>query len=797
MRSIIITRKKYKDFKPIGDIIKVKEIPRGVSLQFTNGKGKILIYSSKLIRFTITHKEFDLDYSYAVIKPLENWAECKYEIKDNLEKIEIITEDLYIEIIKTPFKSVIRQNSELNTILCEDIDDKMSVCYNIKNNCIRTYKNIREKAHFFGFGEKTGPLDKKGEFLIMDGRDLPYKGNSEPLYQNHPFFISISNGIAYGIFFDNISRTIFDMGKTNDSEYYFDAAKGDLNYYFIYGPNIDDILEIYTELTGRIEMPPKWAIGYHQCRYSYKNEKQIKEITSKFRKNNIPCDAIWFDIHYMDGYRCFTFNNKRFPNPNHLIQELKEKGFKSVVIVDPGIKIDEDYKIWQELIENKYYTPKKDGTPSVGLVWPGLTNFPDFTREKVREWWADKHKFYFDLGIDGIWNDMNEPALSINPILSWIKRLHSKDMYFYDQGRNTHHNNGKNVYALCEAWATWLAFKKYRPNRRPFILTRSGYSGVQRYAAIWTGDNWTNWYNITLAVRMLVNLNLSAQAFVGSDIGGFLGILKFIPKIFRDKKQFVRWIQSGVFYPFCRVHTSIATKSQDPFSYGKKVQEISKKYIKLRYELLPYWYNLFYECHKRGMPILRPLFYATPNDEKCFDKRFENQFFLGKDILIIPIAKRSLKNKLIYLPEGSWINYWTLKEYEGKKEHIIPITLEDIPIFVRKGAIIPTQPVIDYINQRPINTLILKIFKGIDGTENSISIYEDDGYSMDYKDKQMFCILNIKCKYENKESELILAKVQGNFKPSWKNINYVVYDQGKRFKEDTFQFSGNDTKIIF
>jgi len=794
---INITKNSRKNFKSIGDIKNIKKIERGITLDFAEGKGKILFYSPKLVRIIITpNNDFDLDYSYAIIKNLNDWDIVSFEFLDNKEKIILNTSELSIHINKAPFKiSFCNKNGSDNiNIICEDVDDGFGACFDPKSLSVRSYKKIRPKDHFYGFGEKTGPLDKKGQFLIMHGRDLPYKGNNEPLYQNHPFFISISECINYGIFLDNISKTIFDMGKSNEEEYYFGAEKGDLNYYFIYGENIDEILKIYTELTGRIEMPPKWAIGYHQCRYSYKTEKEIKEITSKFRETKIPCDNIWFDIHYMDDYRCFTFNKKRFPDPKGLIKNLKENGFKSIVIVDPGIKVDENYQIFQELVNNKYYATRKDGSPALGLVWPGLTYFPDFTREEVREWWADKHKFYFDLGIVGIWNDMNEPAFSINPVISKLKRLHHEDMYLWDQGRNSKIEYCKNIYAFCETWATWLAFKKFKPNDRPFILTRSGYSGIQRYAAIWTGDNWTDWKNITLAIRMLVNLNLSAQVFVGSDIGGFMGIIKYL---FRDKKQFIRWIQTGVWYPFCRVHTALGSKSQDPFSYGKIAQEISKKYIELRYELLPYWYSLFYEAFSEGKPILRPLFYFTPEDEECFNKEWENQFFVGKDILIVPINKRNIKTKRVYLPEGKWIELWTLKEYEGKKIQYIPIDLKDIPIFIRKGAIIPTQDVVEFIGQKPIETLTLKIFKGDNGTTSNCIIYEDDGLSMEYKNDNKYILLNVQCEYQEANSILKIKPVHINFKPTWKKIKYIIYNLGSIEKEGEVEFSSQEIEIRF
>ncbi len=781
-------------FKTLGKVIRADALPRGVELQLSAGKGKILVYSPSLVRFTFTNRqEYELDHSYAVVKPLNDWSTSPHKIQDNSVSLTIVTEKLELKIDKITYKATIRTLNNEGTILCEDAEDGMGACFNASSSNVRSYKKMVKSDHFFGFGEKTGPLDKKEERMVMHGRDMPYKKKSDPMYQNHPFFISVSKGVAYGIFLDTISKTTFDMGRTNSEKYYFDAEVGDLNYYFIYGPTIDEILETYTELTGRIELPPKWALGYHQCRYSYKNETEVKNITAKFRKNKVPCDAIWYDIFYMDGYRCFTFNKQRFPDPKRLMEELKNDGFKSVVIVDPGIKIDPNYKIYQELVENKYFAPKKDGSPSIGLVWPGWTHFPDFTRKEVRDWWADKHEFYFEQGVSGIWNDMNEPALSINPFKSKVKRVDHEDMYLDNQGKHSVLRESKNIFAFCEAWATWSAFKKFKPNTRPFLLTRSGYCGIQRYAAIWTGDNWTNYYNIALAVRMQLNLNLSGQVFTGADIGGFIGLLK---TFHRDKKQFARWIQTGVFYPFCRVHTALGSKTQDPFSYGAKVNAIAKKYIKLRYSLMPYLYNMFYEAHKKGKPILRPLFYENPNDEKCYDVRFENMFFLGKDLLIVPINKRRAKTCTVYLPEGKWIHYWTLEEFIGKKEYTIPVTLDDIPVFVRKGAILPFQPVVEYFGQKPIEELTLKIFKGDNGQSENVEIYEDDGESMEYCKDNIFCVLDIECKYKETNYELIISDLSGKFKPSWKSISYTVYEMGKIVKQGSIPFDGKKIAMI-
>ncbi|MBD3352960.1 MAG: DUF4968 domain-containing protein, partial [Candidatus Lokiarchaeota archaeon] len=425
-------------YTTIGDVKKAKRIETGIELRLEKGLASIHVFAENLIRIRITFTDnLNEDFSYAVIKPLDKWSKIPFNIDENETEIILKTESLIMTISKKPFKLIVVERKNPKNSLFKDYvkgHNSFGACIHRKNN-VRSYKIIDPDTHFYGFGEKTGPLDKMGQKMVMNAVDMPYSGDKDPLYQSHPFFISIRNDTAHAIFFDNISKTTFDMGNSNENYYYFDAKEGELNYYLIYGPDIDNILRTYTELTGRMELPPKWAIGYHQCRYSYKNEKEVREICKKFRENNVGCDGIWFDIHYMDGYRCFTFNKKRFPDPKGLLGELKQDGFHPIVIVDPGIKVDKDYKIYQELIENEYFTKNKEGKPSKGWVWPGLTNFPDFTLEKVRKWWADKHKFYFDLGVEGIWIDMNEPALSINPLLSLPLRIH--DMYLDNQGQNT------------------------------------------------------------------------------------------------------------------------------------------------------------------------------------------------------------------------------------------------------------------------------------------------------------------------------------------------------------------------
>ncbi len=799
----------------MGAITVYHKVKRGLNFTLEHGIGQIRVFSPKMVRIRISpQKHFSKDHSYAVIKPLSNWKNSPFKfqempvkgekLKEKLSTDIIVkqkrrvlllkTEKLHIFIHENPFRILIQEPNK-KKFLFENEEDGLGACYT-RDGKIKTFNKIRPGDHYYGFGEKTGHLDKVGARMEMHNADMPYRKSADPLYQTHPFFLTINKGIAHGIFFDNISKSIFDMGYSHDRYYYFGAEKGELNYYFIHGPTIQEILESYTELTGKMPMPPKWALGFHQCRYSYKNEKQIRKITSKFRKNHVPCDGIWFDIHYMDGYRVFSFDEERFPNPEGLLEEIKEDGFHPIVIVDPGVKVDPQWEIDQELLGKGLFTKRKDGTPSMGYVWPGKTHFPDFTLKKTRTWWAHKHEFYFKKGVEGIWNDMNEPALSINPLRS--RKLDIYNMYLDDQGKHTHIEQSRNIYALCEAQATYEAFKKWTPGERPFILTRAGYSGIQRFSATWTGDNWSNWHNINLATRMCLNLSLSAQPFVGEDIGGHMSLGKLLLRL-RPKKMFIRWIQAGVFRPFCRVHTTKWTPPQDPFAYGEKAQNIIKKYIELRYSLLPYWYVHFHKAHKTGAPIIKPLFYFDQADEMAHDQEFENEFFVGDDLLIIPIGEKRISEKKIYLPKGTWVDFWTSEEFEGKNTFHYPLTLQDIPIFVRKGSIIPMQPVVEYVDQKPIKNLILRIYAGSPGSEKIQYIYEDDGKSMDYTEGN--CIkFKIRAKYGIDGSDhgvsLEFSEFQGDYNPPWKRLILKLYKRGGFVAENVIDMPVSQQEIM-
>ncbi|MGI9951679.1 TIM-barrel domain-containing protein [Moorellaceae bacterium AZ2] len=577
---------------------------------------------------------------------------------------------------------------------------------------------VRREEHFYGLGEKTGFLDKRGKRYTMWNADCyeTYTEGADTMYASFPFYIGMAPGGAYGIYLDNTFPTFFDLGKTEADRVAFGGEKGPLNFFFLYGPSLQEVVEGYTQVTGRMELPPLWALGYQQSRYSYYPQERVLEIAREFRQRDFPCDAVYLDIHYMDGFRVFTFDRERFPDPRGMAEKLKEMGFKVVAIVDPGVKVDKDYSVFREGLERGYFVTDENGLVYTGKVWPGLTCFPDFAQSRVKAWWADLHRELLALGIDGIWNDMNEPTVldaccKVMP----VHLIHDRD------GVPVSHEEFHNVYALNMAMATREALLKYRAGERPFILSRSGFSGIQRYAALWTGDNRSHWEHLKISIPMLLNLGLSGMPFTGADIGGFAEDA--------DEELLIRWTQVGALYPFCRNHSEIYTADQEPWAFGERCEEICRKYIKLRYTLLPYIYNLFYRAARHGWPVLRPLVWEYEEDETVhvlFD-----EFLLGESLLAAPVYEPGRAVRAVYLPQGTWLDWWSGQVLEGGRYHLVDAPLEKMPFFVKAGAILPlvTAPVSH--TGEILGKVEFHIFRG--GTRGEYVYYEDDGHSLDYQ----------------------------------------------------------------
>ncbi|NJL15778.1 MAG: DUF5110 domain-containing protein, partial [Microscillaceae bacterium] len=474
------------------------------------------------------------------------------------------------------------------------------------------------------------------------------------------------------------------------------------------------ILKAYTYLTGRMPLPPLWALGYQQCRYSYYPAQELLHLAQNFRERQIPADVLYLDIHYMEKYKVFTWDTTRFPDPAALLDQLREWGFKVVLIFDPGIKVEENYTPYEEGLANDSFVKYPDGTPYRGQVWPGWCHFPDFTKPEVREWWGTYFESLVQLGVLGFWNDMNEPAV-------WGK--HFPDLTQFDwEGEGASHKQAHNVYGMQMARSTYEGVRKYLKNKRPFVLTRAAYAGIQRYSAVWTGDNVSEDQLMLSDVRIINSMGLSGLAFAGYDVGGFVGEA--------NPALYSRWVALGAFSPFFRGHTMINSRDAEPWAFGEESEEIARNYIRLRYRLLPYLYSVFYEATQNGMPIQRSLVLNYPYEESTYTPEAQNLYFFGPAILVAPISSQQPIQKL-FLPQGNWYNLFNDSPYEGPTYLYHETSLDTLPLFVKAGQMLWLQSVLNHTGEMPHPTLELHLYRG--NTSDTFVYYEDDGETYEYE----------------------------------------------------------------
>jgi len=687
-------------FTTIGKVMATKRTVAACDFICANGRVRIQVIKDGIVRVRASRAaEFGPDFSYAVAKT--EWP----RIHPTITVGKIVTEKIHITVTKSPFR--IEFATTAGRVLNRDLA--------LEWEC-RSRRLLARDEMFFGCGETAGPLNKRGSTTTFWNTDDPnHTYATEALYVSIPFLISTRRGAHYGIFWDNTHRTNFNLGQTTDEKHYIlESAAGEIDYYFFAGDSIRDIVRGYTELTGRMWMPPRWALGFQQSRWSYGSADDVLNVARSFRKRKIPCDAIYCDIDYMDGYRVFTWNPKTFPKPREMTERLSKMGFKLVTIIDPGVKNDNGYIICREGKKKGMFLENAVGGWFTGKVWPGECVFPDFTNPRVRTWWGQWHEQLLDVGVAGIWNDMNEPAVWDHP-----DGTMPLDVPHDYEGYHATHARAHNVYGFNMARACHEALRGLRPNERPFVITRAAYAGIQRYSMVWTGDNQSLWEQLAVSIPECLNLSLSGVPFCGPDVGGFG----------RDctGELLARWTQAGAFFPFFRNHTAVGTRRQEPWAFGKEVEDICRRYISLRYQLLPYIYNLFREATLAGTPIMRPLFWEFPNDSKSYS--VDDQFLLGSSWLVAPIVKPGATMRAVYLPEGQWYDYWTKRLIEGGQYVGASAPLEKLPLYVRAGSILPMTKPIEHTNQA-IKEVVLDVYPG---NETTGYLYEDDGASFDFE----------------------------------------------------------------
>jgi alpha-glucosidase len=454
----------------------------------------------------------------------------------------------------------------------------------------------------------------------------------------------------------------------------------------------------------------------------------------------------------MDKYKIFTWDRQHFSDPKGLISFLREKGFHVVVMCDPGIKIEPGYNAYDDGLHRDVFLKYPDGKPYAGQVWPGWCHFPDFTKPETRKWWTEQLKQYVDTGLEGFWNDMNE-------IATWGHALPENIEFDFD-GNSATARRGRNLYGFQMARSTYEGTRSLMGGRRPFNLTRSGFSGVQRYAAVWTGDNVSYDEHMLLGVRLVSSLGMTGVAFAGYDAGGFVGEA--------GPRLFARWISIASLSPFFRSHTMINTKDAEPWSFGEEVEQIARNFIRLRYQLMPYIYSLFHAASKKGRAVQRSLAIDYPFESRVYAPSFHNQYMFGPSILVAPVESSKDICK-VFLPEGTWYSLYDGKAFEGGQECYVDCPVHKLPVFVKQGAILPMKD--SGTNTKDgFSSLIVHVYNG--KTSSVFSLYEDDGETYDYQ-SSMFALREIT--FDPAARQLRMSAVEGKFRPLWKTIRIVFH----------------------
>jgi len=731
-------------FTGTGSLVSYKIVNDTLEMTCTQSSAKIKILENGAAHIQMKQLgDPSTEFSYASV---ENQPLSTLVLVDQGDYILLLT--LYYKVIiwKNPFR-IDFQTLEDAAIL-ED-DEGLSVQW--ARGGFTCFKKKISGERIIGMGAKAGPANKTGKkYTCWNTDHFGYGPDSDPLYASIPFYIGIREGIPYGVFLDNSSRSHFDFGASNERFMSFGAESGPLSYYFFHTGDVKGILHQYQSVTGFAPLPPKWSLGFQQCRYSYYPQEDVLKLAQNFRDKNIGGDVIYLDIHYMDAYKVFTWHPEYFTHPQELIRQLNELGFKVVIILDPGVKIEEGYEVYESGLQADAFVKYIDGTPVEGSVWPGNCHFPDFTKPSVRDWWAQYVSEWRKQGISGFWNDMNEPAL-------WGNQFPDASLFDYD-GQEATHLEAHNVYGMQMCRSTEEGVRQAAPEERPFLLTRAAFAGSQRYTAIWTGDNSSSADHMLLSARMVSSLGLSGMPFSGADVGGFIGEC--------SAELFKSWIALGAFQPLFRSHTMINSRAAEPWSFGEEATDIARNFIALRYRMLPFWYSLFYQYSQSGIPPVRSMALEHWQLDEVFESAFENQFFLGEDLLICPNAPGQPFSK-IYLPPGKWYNFYNDTLMEGNRTHIIEPDSEVISAFIRAGAILPLCSHDLSNTEEKITAIDLHLY-GLERT-NTFEFYDDDGISLHSK---------VLCKNFSFDSEKIIVNFSatcGSFSSTIKTINLILH----------------------
>jgi alpha-glucosidase len=725
---------------PLGNVGSVKRTERGVLLNVGEEKLRVDVLSPDVLRLKITQAgRFDEHPTFATSFELPEHS--PFELQDNPGEVVLETACVRLHVSKRPF--ALDAYRKDGSAIFEDYRDDAGNPrgYLQLNDSFVVTRRIAPHDAIYGLGEKTGRFDRRGRNFVLWNTDIQapdvlrinrvhetdptLSGRSvrfDPYYTSIPFFYHCqadrkAANVA-GFFVDNGYKANFEFAARDLYRYFFDG--GQYTEYVFAGPALPEVLRAYTFVTGRMSAPPIWALGHHQCRFHDYTEERILAIGREYRERGIPCDVLWLDIGHMDGYRVFTWDAHKFPDVRRMLAAMKEENFRLVTIVDPGVKIDPGYSVFEEGHARNLFCKTESGKLYVGQVWPGRTAFPDFAKADARAWWAACNAQHVASGIDGIWIDMNEPATGdIDPFA----------MRFDRDGANHCHERYHNQFALLMAMSTREGLLAARPDARPFILSRAGFAGIQRYAAQWLGDNYSDWDHLQMSISMALGMGVSGQPFIGADIPGFYA--KPTPELA------ARWIQCGVLTPFCRYHNHDGEPDQYPWSFGPGVEKLCRAALELRYRLLPYIYTAFLRSSETGDPIQRPFAYDFQHDYQA--RETDDAYLFGEALLVAPVYEPGCTARHVYLPQGTWIDWYTDERYPGGQFITARAPSDRIPLFGRGGYVVPAyaSPPQSTMNHQP-ELLVLHVFVPDEDGEFHSHLHEDDGLTFAFQSGACF-----------------------------------------------------------
>lgn len=694
-REFGIRSSPFSQFKIPGEIKNIRSISSGIILSFSGAQLELVFLSSDILR--ATWSPGILPVPYAIDET--TWPDFEVKFEHLNESFSISSDKIRVIVDKL---GNIRYFDQDECLLRYDLPPLLQMAGEMDQQELTHswthFSDMNPETHIFGMGERAHGFNLNPGTYKNWNRDPEglYRPGDDPLYLCIPTYVAIHNFGSYLIFYENSFNSTFTF---NEDRQYLDTilspelgkfieideiknlaqvnfSNGALRYYFIPG-HLDQILERYSELTGRPPLPPRWALGYHHSRWGYQSEEDIRQTAEGFVKHNLPVNAIHLDIDYMNGYRVFTVDGDRFPDLSALVSEIGEIGIKLIPILDPGVKVDHEYFLFKEGLDNAYFCKTPRGKIVKAPVWPGFAAFPDFTNPQVRNWWSEKYSLLLQQGVAGIWHDMNEPAV----FSAWGDMSLPQSTIHDMDGRGGDHREAHNLYGLLMNRSGHEAQLKIKPKNRPWQLTRSGWASVSRYAWTWTGDIESSWEALRQVIPTILGLSLSGIPYSGSDIGGFSGI--------PSAELYQRWFQLSSFIPFFRTHSSIESPSREPWTFDDETLQVIRKFLNLRYQLLPYIYTLAWEASAYGYPLVRPIFWPHFDDPEYWS--IDDQFLLGDSLLIAPILKQGRTSRKVNFPPGVWFDFWEDKMFKGPDNILVEVELDQIPVFVRAGCVLPLE----------------------------------------------------------------------------------------------------------